>query len=555
MKRAQSLICAFSPSLPNKTPMHTPTLLLGAAFALTSPSLALQELPKIEQAQFRTDIPMPQGRAILELETRGATMSQFRVNIDGQPFTFADDGLQFDRKRRDGVYTALIPADLQAESRVAKKLLKGLQQDVPVAVFEGRRRDRVVRSSRLIPHRRPHALPLINTSVSTTVKVENSLAITDPSVLEEYDQYTYDPCSEVGTPMGAWTFGHLMTELAGSMNPSDFTIEWLGAWASDQSINGFNVPERDWVVDQVLAAWPLDGNGDLDMAQAPFRNTGIFLRLDLRTAGGYSAGNAGEARFVFSLMDGACNGRKFLTIFEYGINKGTCARRQWGQDWADLSDLALGSSAYNDALAALTTQFTDQTSNPNANVLNQLRTNEFLNPGGSDWELREFRLNDFGILAMDTVKLTPDLTFNNGILLGNVMNDADPDFPVSILAGSSITPFGFFWNAPNVLSSDLRHDVSLNTCNGCHMGETQTLFTHVAEAGVGDAVNLSDFLTGGDSTPPYDPLAVHEVPDAAGAAVDDREFNDLERRRQDLQNLIDSSCLSQILEVPVDFVH
>src|SRR5262249_60005712 len=71
-----------------------------------------------------------------------------------------------------------------------------------------------------------------------------SLMITDVSVVEDPSR-TYNPCNNTGTPMGPWTFGKLMTEMANEpatgINPSDFVLHWLQQWTTDLPINGFTV--------------------------------------------------------------------------------------------------------------------------------------------------------------------------------------------------------------------------------------------------------------------------------------------------------------------------
>ena len=277
------------------------------------------------------------------------------------------------------------------------------------------------------------------------------------------------------------------------------------------------------------------------MAQAPFHPIAIVLRLDLRETNGYTAGTAGEARIVYSFVDQNCNAGPagFLAIFEYAINKSGCDVRQWGQDWADLSDLAMGTPAYNDALAALTTQFTDVTTSPNANQLGQLRTNEFI--PASVWQLREFRLASDGFLAQDTVKLTPPNDMDGSQVVADIMNGLDPTGALleSIQGAATEVPFLslgslFFWQGDGTSTSNDRHEFSLNTCNGCHGRETDTFFTHINWTPPGTPAPLSGFLEGIVVTDPLDPMIT-------------REFDDLELRRQDLQDLIDGSCFGGLL--------
>lgn len=523
-------------TLPSALPLALAAITAVPAMAQRDPS----DSARIEftSGTIRTDVLLPRGEVLLELRaaSTNATITSLDLGRDRLE-TFRDDGLGFDRRARDGVFTGVAPADLDAEIETFERLQRSLSTDRPFQLFDGRHLGERVPSSSLLPAASFGTIPILTQSNSVTVDPDRSLMITDPGVLDD-PAFSFNPCTQTGNPNGVWTFGHVMTELAGGMNPSDFCHEWLDHWTVDQTINGSVSPQRQLVHDEILSNWPTLGNGDLDMTMAPFRPIAIVLRIDLRSSIGYGQGNAGEARIVYCYIDANCNPRKFLPIFEYAINKSGCDIKAWGEDWADLSTMVLGSAQYNTALAALTTQFTDVTSSPNANGLGQLRTNEFLvNP----WELREFHLDaGSGLLTQTTVALTPDVAHNNTNPLGDIINGVSNNLP-NILGASALTGFSSnagqpaaFWRAPNVIDNDDRHDFSLNTCSGCHKRETDTFFTHVSEAGFGSAAPLSGFLTGITVTDPV-------------VTTVQRTFNDLDRRRQDLQNLIDTSCLSQVM--------
>jgi hypothetical protein len=305
---------------------------------------------------------------------------------------------------------------------------------------------------------------------------------------------------------------------------------------TDQTINGFTATARTVVRDEILNVWPVDQNGELSMADAPFRLLGIFNRVDLRESSYTNGSSAGELRFVYCFTDGcSSHPRPFLVIFEYRVNKVGCDVQTWGQQWAALSDLQLGSTQYLDLLSQLTREVTDVYSNPQGHQLAQLRTNEFIE---RPWELREFVTPGPGFLVQKSVAVTPDLSQNFTSWLSNVVNSgpappAVPTFSALEEGASSLNPIAFFWEAPGIADNNKRHLFSLNTCNACHGRETLTDFTHVREAPFGTPAPLSGFMTG------------ISVPDPVDGTV--RNFNDLDRRRQDLQNLIDTPCLSQVL--------
>jgi hypothetical protein len=97
-----------------------------------------------------------------------------------------------------------------------------------------------------------------------------------------------------------------------------------------------------------------------------------------------------------------------------------------------------------------------------------------------------------------------------------------------------------------------RFNFSLNTCWGCHGGETQTGFTHVDPVFYGTEATLSGFLTGSagkngaidfDKDPDNDVFTVKDPalrPTASNATL--RGFNDMLRRARDLNAVWQSDC-------------
>lgn len=267
-------------------------------------------------------------------------------------------------------------------------------------------------------------------------------------------------------------------------------------------------------------------------------------------------------------VDGVCGELPFTVILEYCVPKNTCESiRQWGLEWFQLSRLEFG-PGFNEALQRLTDQFAtagaDPRRKPNESALSQLRSNELLQ---KPWEMREWRIfpndSDVGHLREVTAKQTPDFdhnfskriveyctTFSADILAGRHTVPLQFGSPaVPFLGGSApMTDEHFFWDGPppkgTSLATPLRHAFSLNTCNGCHAGETGTPFTHVFTRLAGQEARLSDFLTG-SNMPKMDP--------ADGATA--HTFADLKRREQDLLELIGTPCFFQLFKQPVEMKH
>ena len=416
---------------------------------------------------------------------------------------------------------------------------------------------------------------------------ERVLMIRDLSVVQDPTR-TLDPCTGAGTPMGVWTFGHLMREMANQgasgINPSDLVEQWLLQWGAAQNINSFNVPPRAAMTSLINDWRTASGGGDLDLSIAPFRLLAIVPRLDLRNTTGSSGGyggtstgdflDAGEARFVFGVvlppgynaapfvapvnLGGGCRALRFSVIFEYGVPKCECEDvRDWARAWRSLASLPFPSAQYNNRLHRLTEQFVRAGANPlkpNGNALNQLRTNEVAM--GVPWELREFRLLTFpfDFLHETTTVDTPNNdtaagpSFQGTVTLSNFILAGPAPVPLffsgqNFLGANPETPNpAFVWNGPlpldaaNIVAhSDLRHGFSLGTCNGCHGGEPAVpAFVHIDPVTpAGFPAILSGFLTG---------IAVNDpIYTGAGAPIV-REFDDLERREIDIKALARTKC-------------
>jgi len=480
--------------------------------------------------------------------------NKLSFHADDAIVTLADDGTGGDESAGDRVFSATTTLDLDS-LRASQQRLAASRTAQPVDVFKDRRK--VPRELKLDPAliRPGGRFTFTPVGDPANIDVSRSLAITDPAVVQDPTR-TRTACG--GTSMGKWSFGYLMEQMANTpatgVTASDFTLRWLQRWEFDQVANDWLVARRTQIRSQIIDPWIAASGGPgspLDLSKAPFRLLAIVNRVDLRSQVVYGGGNAGEARFVFGALGPACQVLQFTVIFEYGVPKSGCTNvKAWAQLWKNLDTHPLGSPAYNTALEVITEQFVTANadpSKPNGSALNQLRTNEIALAG--PWELREFNVSGATHhLELVTTKQTPDLTLKPSNALGTYVNGNVTDikndrhkvplqFPVGsrFLSGSSLTPGGFFWDnaaapGPVIADREARHKFSLNTCNGCHAGETATGFTHVKPAAFGGAVALSAFMTGGN------------VPDPADAGVPVRTFNDLERRATDLDALLATPC-------------
>ena len=383
-----------------------------------------------------------------------------------------------------------------------------------------------------------------------------------------------------GTQMGPWSFGLLVSNIANTtvtgITPSDFVLRWFQSYQFNQTINGDTVPAVPSIQTAVIAPWQsataAEGGfppGAVDVSIAPLRLLAIVNRVDLRGNSTYNGPEpAGEARFIFCVLNTNGGPANFTVILEYAVPLQDCGQVQaWGAQWAALNALALPSAAFNNALQAITDQFTlagqNPAQTPNMSAIAQIRANEILGP---QWELRQFNLDPTGFLVESAVAATPAIANNNTTnltaFITNVPSPASfciigpllatPSIPIPIIFNAN--PFlggwapeagGMFWNAPSLSGSEccVRHIVSLNTCNACHTLETGTTFTHVTPRSFGVQSSLSGFLFGAS------------VPDPSGCSGVTYSYFDLARRVQDLNALVTCGCAAEVAHIPLGMTH
>jgi hypothetical protein len=346
----------------------------------------------------------------------------------------------------------------------------------------------------------------------------------------------------------------------------------------------------------------LNLTGPLDLDIAPFSLRAIVNRIDLGETsaggGGYSGSagvprTPGELRFLFGVVqpspwgagsEATCGRKPFTVIFEYGVPGDSCPQVvAWARQWSALQTHATFDSSYLSQLNAMTESVVTHGAAPskgNQSALNQIRTNEIAlwggcGPSGRQWELREFSLTNeslpgdppaSGLLRKHTVARTPDdstysaggpdATINSFIAGTSVVPAAAtpascnlvPNYPVAgppFRGGNSLIPPPFWKatiNPPTPHNICGRHQFSLNTCNGCHFGETatngvgaNTSFTHIDPLAPAP-VPLSKFLTGGG------PGLTFNVADPQYGSSTIWKYADLQRRLQRLFDL--SHCTS-----------
>lgn len=480
-----------------------------------------------------------------------------------------------------------------------------------------------------------NSLNTVSDPLAATLKT-NSLFITKPSVVED-PLRTWNPCAQTGTLYGAWTYQKLMRELA-TVTPgkpptdkqlSAFVLHWLDNFSFMQIINGDTVDARPLLKKVLTDPWMEKSRnagapvGQLDMRFAPFKLLAIVNRFDQRES--FSGEPAGEARFIFTLLMSDCTDSKNYTLaIEYKINKpNVCDSLQsWANQWYNLKNLTLGSKIYNTSLQKITDQFTLCGNNPaglHQNCFKSLRTNDQALTSGLDTllgEFREFVLSPTShTLVMSPVTNAVADRYNGKLdnpytrLFANYVNKNTKDIinnpftevPLiykdsfflggkakivgAVPVGYPLTsypyyPFHIDGTEPKgspayITNNSARHIISLNACNGCHAGETQTNFWHVDPTFYGKESNISGFLGGkadGSKATSQDPIDWDKNPNNDSMVVMDPSlrpsgnpqmyiYNDILRRATDLQDFVNYSCGSvlkvrnQLMFKPLNMVH
>lgn len=238
---------------------------------------------------------------------------------------------------------------------------------------------------------------------------------------------------------------------------------------------------------------------------APFRLIAIVNRVDLASdaCGGYP----GELRYVYAAVDPLTSRPLDVTLILEIPYPTTRPAAEWAQLWRELGTLP--AEAYVDGLAQLAREV-----RADADPLRvRLRSNEiaFANADSPAWEMREFQLQIRGSaleLAPAPLEFTPRADADPAALSAYVLEHAEEiegsgaRLPDDLRAGAaSIATPDFSWSVLGV-SERLRRAFSVQTCNGCHGGDTATLpFRHIGPGSSLDSpARVSRFLYDPDAT-------------------------------------------------------
>lgn len=542
-------------------------------------------------------------------EASRALNGRFSFDMEGKITAFNDLGEGADEKAADGVFSSFIGINVTDINKTRETFIAKLNsvKEPTVSEFAGRAlvsttkfavssstpTTSTIKGLRVIPAPTPIPAPI----PPALVNPSNALVINDTVVVAN-PTLTFDICNTDSTgnntnPNAAWSFKTLLSnlnnELTSGLSDQQFANDWLRNWMNDQNVNGFTIQARPGIRDY-FPGWDGVNASTLNMDRLPFRLLAIVNRIDLASIPAYgssAANKPGEIRFVFGLVTPSSNtqciggglSEQMTAIFEYkDATTGCDGLKNLANQWITLDTLGnqsgRGSAAYLNALKAIT----DTVTAPNANKLNQLRTNDFafdgLNSFNEPWQLREFAIDTAtNRLASTTIKQTPEPArfrqpgtgtpdeilmksflgqeassilceahavpeiFNQAFLGSHA--DYEPVTTWTIRPNASALPTsypgcyqssivagtdaGLTFN--DRMTSEIRHKFAINTCDDCHAAETDTFFVHISPINR----QLSGFMTGVEVTDPR-------------IFTLKRKFNDLVRRNQSLVGTAATSC-------------
>lgn len=238
---------------------------------------------------------------------------------------------------------------------------------------------------------------------------------------------------------------------------------------------------------------------------APFRLIAIVNRVDLASdaCGGYP----GELRYVYAAVDPLTSRALDVTVILEVPYPTTRPAAEWARLWRELAELP--EEAYVQGLARLTREVRADADPLRARV----RSNElaFSNPSEQSWEMREFQLQVRGDeleLAQVPLEFTPRADVDPATLSAYVLEHAQEieasgaRLPDALrAAAASIGAADFSWPVLGV-SERSRRAFSVQTCNGCHGGDTAALpFQHIGPGlSLDSPARVSRYLYDPDAT-------------------------------------------------------
>lgn len=269
---------------------------------------------------------------------------------DGAPVAFYDDGTNGgDSLAGDLRYSAYVKEDVALFLKNIAAREKFINDQLPFSYYVGRtvqtlekldtfdvegfQKDQTVPLNAFLIHAQ---------DCGQNILKQNSLFITDLSVVEDPAR-TYNIYNNTGNPVGAWTFGTLIKNMANTpvtgVSAKAFLKSWVKHWTTDFIVNGnVEAESRPDVMAHLIRPWlekcgglsvphcpapigsdpinpgnweciwdnPLITEANL-LKYAPFKLTAIVNRVDLIGNTGYvrNLRNSGETRFIFSLINPA----------------------------------------------------------------------------------------------------------------------------------------------------------------------------------------------------------------------------------------------------------
>ncbi len=188
----------------------------------------------------------PNAKLVLDLAPDSRLKESLAILLGDKPVVL---------KRVSGTsYAALINFDFAALESELKRHEALVREDKSVPVFENRL---LKRNEKLVPVTFDREKIQVDSKLLHNLMVNpadidptRELMINDPAVVDDPAR-TFNPCTAAGIPMGIWTFGHLMSEMANQpstgVDPSDFALNWSSVVRAKAAMRGhFKTGHMEW---------------------------------------------------------------------------------------------------------------------------------------------------------------------------------------------------------------------------------------------------------------------------------------------------------------------
>ena len=251
------------PRPPQVTLSPEARVVLTRRFESLRPQTNTQEAPPKIASMAAKSLSAGSALVMVQFEPGQNLPKTISLSLEEGTVLLRDDGQGGDERAGDGIYSAVVKVDTATLQKL--RLPASVKE---TEVFRGRSAAKLKIAQLPERFQRPDAILLPHFPfpfpLPTPPDPSRTLMITDLGVIEDPGR-TFNSCTNSGTPMGKWTFGYLMQQMANEpvsgITPSDFVKRWLTRWEFDQVVNDFTVGKRPNIKSLIIDPWQLASGG------------------------------------------------------------------------------------------------------------------------------------------------------------------------------------------------------------------------------------------------------------------------------------------------------